>query len=68
MELELVAILARVKELVSATVCTIEWRGNILKARIVASTGANPVVGDTVIAEHLPLSSEWYIVAIVPPP
>jgi hypothetical protein len=31
-----------------------------------ASTGASPAVGDAVIAEHLPASSEWYIVVVLP--
>ncbi len=63
----LVAVIAQVKEIVSADLATLAYRGQILKGKILASTGANPVAGDVVVAEHLPASDEWYIVAIVPP-
>lgn len=60
-----VAIVAKVKELVNATTATVVYQGLVLKARILNPPGASPVVGDAVIMEYLPLSSEWYIVVVI---
>lgn len=56
------AIIGVVKQVVSTTVATLVFRGQILKGRIIAVT---PAVGDSVIAEYLPESDEYYIVAII---
>lgn len=61
------AIIAQVAELVGTDLVALAYRGLTLKGRILASTGAAPVVGDAVLAELVPSSNEYYVVAIVPP-
>lgn len=56
------AIIAIVKQIVDTTVITLVYRGQILKGRLISIV---PVVGDSVIAEYLPLSREYYVVAII---
>ncbi len=60
-----VACIATVVQVVDDTYAIVRVKGeSVLKARILASTGAIPTQGQSVIMEYIPASSEWYIVAI----
>jgi hypothetical protein len=56
---------AKVKEVLGTDFAVVMRADGFLKARILASTGVSPVVGDGVLIEYLPPSDEWYIVAVL---
>jgi hypothetical protein len=49
----------------SGIVCGMVREGTVYEANDILSIG--PVVGDMVLADYLPSSRQWIIVAIVPP-
>ena len=59
------AIITKVKEISGAdpNVVTIVWRGQVFKATLMA--GVAVAVGDAVIAEYIPASSEWRVITVV---
>ena len=48
---------------VAGTVCGIAYQGEIFEAADTMDVG--PAVGDTVLADYLPATMQWIIVAIV---
>ncbi len=60
-----IAIVASIKEVVDAETVVLLRQGVGLKGRILASTGVIPVQNDSVIAELIPATSEYYVVAIL---
>ncbi len=58
-------IVSQIVSIIDATrLVTIHYHGSILKARILESTGVVPTVGAGVIAQLIPGSSEYFIVAL----
>lgn len=58
-----VAIIAQIKEVISVSIVTIVWQGRIYEASLFTNVNLTVSVGDAVIAESLPASQQWYLVA-----